>query len=277
MGSLYALAVVLVYRCTVGGVTTYSDRPCAPEAFTYRGHRRVSITSRRCERTAAMPDAHKSPTSAWRQRSRRSTAAAACDRTRNSLRDVASECAGLRLKQGERLRERKAKMEQQRRGRSAASGRWEHNLPRRTRTREMLRGCSRYQCRKVHGAAACSGMRDAQCGFAVGPGQDASKQVRPERRPAAVSKGQRAEAARTFSRPSISIQPPRADMMRSRARDPRERDRRREPPSTSSRDEREYGYLNRARISVLGGREARTTHKALAEGRSRRLLSPRDV
>ncbi len=36
MGSLYALALVLVYRCTVGGVTTYSDRPCAPEAVPYQ-------------------------------------------------------------------------------------------------------------------------------------------------------------------------------------------------------------------------------------------------
>ncbi len=120
MGSVCALALVLVYRCTVGGVTTFSDRPCAPEAVPYRPDTsRVSTydpppASRTPAPTQPPP---KSPT----RRRGASDAdqvqhAAACDRIRNSLRDVAERMrAGYDVKQGERLRERKAKLERQRR------------------------------------------------------------------------------------------------------------------------------------------------------------------
>ena len=121
MGSLCALALVLVYRCTVGGVTTYSDRPCAPEAVPYQPDTsRVSTYDPppASRVTAPAEPPRKSPTR------RRDTSgadqvrhAAACDRIRNSLRDVAERMrAGYDVKQGERLRERKAKLEQQRRG-----------------------------------------------------------------------------------------------------------------------------------------------------------------
>lgn len=120
MGSFCALALVLVYRCTVDGVTTYSDRPCAPEAVPYQPDSgRVS--------TYDPPPASQTPAPAQPPRkspTRRRGAgdadqgrhAAACDRIRNSLRDVAARMrAGYDVKQGERLRERKAKLEQQRR------------------------------------------------------------------------------------------------------------------------------------------------------------------
>ena len=120
MGSLCALALVLVYRCTVGGVTTYSDRPCAPEAVPYQPDTsRVSTydpppasrTPENDEPLRKSPSRRRGASDADQVRH-----AAACDRIRNSLRDVAARMrAGYDVKQGERLRERKAKLEQQRR------------------------------------------------------------------------------------------------------------------------------------------------------------------
>jgi hypothetical protein len=120
MGSISALALVLVYRCTVGGVTTYSDRPCAPDAVPYQPDAsRVSTYDPPppSRVTAPTEPPRKSPTP------RRAAAGAdqvrhgaACDRIRNSLRDVTDRMrAGYDVKQGERLRARKAKLEQQRR------------------------------------------------------------------------------------------------------------------------------------------------------------------
>ena len=120
MGLLSALALALVYRCTVGGVTTFSDRPCTPEAVSYQPDTsRVSTydppPASRTPAPTQLP--RKSPT---RRRGAsdadQARHAAACDRIRNSLREVAQRMrAGYDVKQGERLRERKAKLEQQRR------------------------------------------------------------------------------------------------------------------------------------------------------------------
>ena len=120
MGSHYVLAAVLIYRCTVGGVTTFSDRPCAAEAVPYQPDTsRVS--------TYDPPPASRKATSAEPPRSaparRRASGgqdqvrhAAACERLRNALRDVAARMrAGYNAKQGEQLRERKTKLDQQRR------------------------------------------------------------------------------------------------------------------------------------------------------------------
>jgi hypothetical protein len=120
MGPQVALALALIYRCTVGGVTTFSDRPCAPEAVPYQPD-----TSRIS--TYDPPPASRTPPPAQPPRSspsrRRASGnadqvrhAAACERLRNSLREVAARMrAGYSVKQGEQLRERKAKLEQQRR------------------------------------------------------------------------------------------------------------------------------------------------------------------
>ena len=117
---LCALALVLVYRCTVGGVTTYSDRPCAPEAVPYRPD--TSRVSTYDPPPASRATAPAEPPRKSRTRRRDTSGAdqvrhtAACDRIRNSLRDVAERMrAGYGVKQGERLRERKTKLEQQRR------------------------------------------------------------------------------------------------------------------------------------------------------------------
>lgn len=109
-----------LYRCTVAGVTTFSDRPCAADAVAY-----LPDTSRIS--TYEPPPASRAATSAPSQRpapARRRVSggedqvrhAAACERLSNGLRDVAAHMrAGYNVKQGEQLRERKAKLEQQRR------------------------------------------------------------------------------------------------------------------------------------------------------------------
>ena len=115
-----ALAVFAVYRCTVQDVTVFSDRPCEPDAARYEPDTsRVS--------TYSPPPSGPSPQPVPEPRTRRARASAAagadqvrratdCERLRNSLKDVAARMrAGYNAKQGEQLRERKAKLEAQRR------------------------------------------------------------------------------------------------------------------------------------------------------------------
>ena len=116
----YALALLLVYRCTVGGVTTYSDRPCGPEAVEYQPDTsRVSTYQPPPTHPAATaaPRAQASP--ARRRASGRDDQArhaATCERLHKGLKDIAARMrSGYSAKQGEQLRERKAKLEQQRR------------------------------------------------------------------------------------------------------------------------------------------------------------------
>lgn len=109
-----------LYRCTVGGVTTFSDRPCEPDAVPYEPDTsRVS--------TYTPPPASPAAKSAVEPRIPRSRArdsagedqarhAAVCDRLRSGLKDIAARMrAGYNVKQGEQLRERKARLEAQRR------------------------------------------------------------------------------------------------------------------------------------------------------------------
>ena len=120
MGPCCALALVLVYRCTVGGVTTYSDRPCAPDAAPYQPDTsRVSTYDPPPVSKTTVPaqTARRSPATQRGSRQQDQVRhAAACERIHNGLRDVAARMrAGYSAKQGEQLRERKAKLEQQRR------------------------------------------------------------------------------------------------------------------------------------------------------------------
>ena len=109
-----------LYRCAAGGVTTFSDRPCEPGAGSYEPDTsRVS--------TYSPPPASPSTKSAEQPRTPRSRArgaagddqarhAAACERLRTGLKDIAARMrAGYNAKQGEQLRERKARLEAQRR------------------------------------------------------------------------------------------------------------------------------------------------------------------
>lgn len=109
-----------LYRCTVAGVTTFSDRPCAADAVPY-----LPDTTRIS--TYDPPPTSRAAASAQPQRTaparRRASGgedqvrhAAACERLRNGLRDIAARMrAGYNVKQGEQLRERKTRLEQQRR------------------------------------------------------------------------------------------------------------------------------------------------------------------
>jgi hypothetical protein len=109
-----------LYRCTVGGVTTFSDRPCEPDAVPYEPDTsRVSTYSP--PPASAAPQAAPQPR-APRNRGRAAAGdhqvrhAAACKRLRNGLKDVAARMrAGYSVKQGEQLRERKARLDAQRR------------------------------------------------------------------------------------------------------------------------------------------------------------------
>ena len=115
-----ALTAVAVYRCTVQDVTVFSDRPCEPDAARYEpDSSRVS--------TYTPPPSGPSPQPVAEPRSRRGRASAAagadqvrhaeeCERVRKALKDVAARMrAGYSAKEGEQLRERKAKLEGQRR------------------------------------------------------------------------------------------------------------------------------------------------------------------
>jgi hypothetical protein len=115
-----ALAVVAVYRCTVQDVAVFSDRPCEPDAARYEPDTsRVS--------TYSPPPSGPLPQPAPESRTRRGRPFAAagadqdrhateCEHIRKALKDVAARMrAGYSAKQGEQLRERKAKLEGQRR------------------------------------------------------------------------------------------------------------------------------------------------------------------
>lgn len=112
-----ALAVVAVYKCTVQDVTIFSDRPCEPDAATYEADtRRVSTYSPPppgpATKPAPQPRAHRDRAPGADQVRH----AADCERLRNSLKDVTARMrAGYNAKQGEQLRERKARLEGQRR------------------------------------------------------------------------------------------------------------------------------------------------------------------
>jgi hypothetical protein len=120
MGPCCALILALVYRCTVGGVTTYSDRPCAPDAAPYQPDTsRVSTYDPPpvSQKATPAPPARTSP-ARKRDSGRGDQArhAAACERLQNALREVAARMrSGYNVKQGEQLRARKARLEQQRR------------------------------------------------------------------------------------------------------------------------------------------------------------------
>jgi hypothetical protein len=119
MGSHYVLALALIYRCTVGGVTTFSDRPCAAESAPYEPDAsRVSTY----DPPPASPTTSAQPPRSRPARRQKSDGqdqvrhAAECARLRNALRDLAARMrAGYNARQGEQLRERKAKLERQRR------------------------------------------------------------------------------------------------------------------------------------------------------------------
>jgi hypothetical protein len=115
-----ALTVVAVYRCTVQDVTVFSDRPCEPDAARYEPD-----TSRVSTYSPAPSGPSPQPVAEPRSRRGRPSAAAGadlarhaaeCEHVRKALKEIAARMrAGYSAKEGEQLRERKAKLEGQRR------------------------------------------------------------------------------------------------------------------------------------------------------------------
>ena len=114
------LAAPGIYRCEVAGVATYQDRPCGEASAQYEPDTaRVS--------TYAPPAASRTPTGAPRKPVRRDSARASiaqaqakraeeCRRIAASLEDIKAKArAGYNAKEGERMRVRRAKLDEQRR------------------------------------------------------------------------------------------------------------------------------------------------------------------
>lgn len=113
----------VIYRCQVADVVVFSDRPCALEAQEYEADTsRIStyappaVTQPVATRTKQKQRPER--TSAARASSQVSQAkhAADCARVLASLKDIRAKMrAGYGAKEGERLKERQAKLEQRRR------------------------------------------------------------------------------------------------------------------------------------------------------------------
>jgi hypothetical protein len=106
-----------IYRCEIGGVMTFSDRPCAPDAVRHEiGNERVSIYK--------PPASAKTASSASAKRKPRKPREPAgpdiekqkqtCERLAQRLRDIRAKYrAGYSASEGERLKDREAKLKSQ--------------------------------------------------------------------------------------------------------------------------------------------------------------------
>jgi hypothetical protein len=122
VASLPVNATPAIYRCEIGGVVTYEDRPCGADPARYEPDG-TRIT------TYAPPPSTSTPAAApaaQRPRPRRTAPAILaaeqrkhaeeCRRIESALRDIQSKMrSGYRAKEGERLRMRKAQLGERRR------------------------------------------------------------------------------------------------------------------------------------------------------------------
>jgi hypothetical protein len=120
-GAESARSSATIYRCDVGGVATFSDRPCGEQSSAYEPRSVINTY------TAPLPSAHAPTDSPKRPRpnvsAQRSSIAAdqakrkeECQRIQASLRDIRARMrAGYSAKEGERLRGRQEKLEDRRR------------------------------------------------------------------------------------------------------------------------------------------------------------------
>jgi hypothetical protein len=119
-GAESARASATIYRCSVDGVATFSDRPCGDQSSAYEPDAAL-VSTYTAPPTSVAPDgARRSPP---RPIARGSSIAAVqakraeeCQRIQASLRDIRSRMrAGYSAKEGERLKARRAKLESTRR------------------------------------------------------------------------------------------------------------------------------------------------------------------
>lgn len=116
-----AMPARAIYRCKAADVVTFSDRPCAAGAQEYKADSsRISTYAAppAAQTAAAKPKQKQRPKKAAPGPARASQAKheADCDRLRGALRDIREKMRrGYGAKEGERLKERQAKLEQRRR------------------------------------------------------------------------------------------------------------------------------------------------------------------
>ena len=109
-----------IYRCSVDGVATFSDRPCGDRSSAYEPDAALvstytapstSVAPDRARRSSPRPIARGSSIAAVQAKR-----AEECQRIQASLRDIRSRMrAGYNAKEGERLRARQERLEDQRR------------------------------------------------------------------------------------------------------------------------------------------------------------------
>jgi hypothetical protein len=118
-GQKAAADAVSIYKCEVGGVLTFSDRPCGPQAELHQLDDAVVNTYDAppvVPRTSKPKAAAKQSTS-HRADSHQAKRAETCARVGRSMKEVRSKMrSGYSAKEGERLRERLAKLKDQQRG-----------------------------------------------------------------------------------------------------------------------------------------------------------------
>lgn len=107
-----------MYRCEIAGVTTYSDRPCGADAKLHQPDE-AAVSTYAAPVMSSKPSATvKSDRATKKRRTSESNDAAKrvelCDRLARSLKEVRSKMrSGYKAKEGERLRERLAKLKAQ--------------------------------------------------------------------------------------------------------------------------------------------------------------------
>ena len=110
------IAATAIYRCEVGGVTTFSDRPCSAEAAEYvPDAQRVSTVN--VERASDPSRPRPEPRSKGRAHAKGSIASdqlklkEECARIVRSLQEIRSKMrAGYDAREGERLKDRQRKL-----------------------------------------------------------------------------------------------------------------------------------------------------------------------
>jgi hypothetical protein len=108
-----------IYRCNSDNGVTFSDRPCAAAAEVYASATPLNTFEPPKVEPRPRPAATNRPREAAGfdgQRNDQAKLAEKCQRIQQSLRDIRSKMrAGYTAREGERLRERQAKLEEQRR------------------------------------------------------------------------------------------------------------------------------------------------------------------
>jgi len=117
-------AQATVFRCTVDGVVTFSDRPCGHDAAAYESNLANVASSSASDAAQAPANAGAIPSAAQSKRAparadssialEQAKHADMCARLEQSLREIRSKMrSGYDLKQGERLRERQRRLREQ--------------------------------------------------------------------------------------------------------------------------------------------------------------------